>query len=142
MNEHDLKLTDLDYAIADHHIQMLKAAIPYMEIPRQRTVSLFIKTQELMRTRFFFDENDMGMMSVCSLDQSRTSTTDMLEAVKPYAAPKEQELIDVMMKLLTNRTSKNGRSPVSLEQLIAIMPPEQQSKFETIQLMMQTLGQN
>lgn len=142
MNEHDLKLTDLDYAIADHHIQMLKAAIPYMEIPRQRTVSLFIKTQELMRTRFFFDENDMGMMSVCSLDQSRTSTTDMLEAVKPYAAPKEQELIDVMMKLLTNRTSKNGHSPVSLEQLIAIMPPEQQSKFETIQLMMQTLGQN
>lgn len=142
MNEHDLKLTDLDYAIADHHIQMLKAAIPYMEIPRQRTVSLFIKTQELMRTRFFFDENDMGMMSVCSLDQSRTSTTDMLEAVKPYAAPKEQELIDVMMKLLTNRTSKNGRSPVPFEQLIAIMPPEQQSKFETIQLMMQTLGQN
>lgn len=142
MNEHDLKLTDLDYAIADHHIQMLKAAIPYMEIPRQRTVSLFIKTQELMRTRFFFDENDMGMMSVCSLDQSRTSTTDMLEAVKPYAAPKEQELIDIMMKLLTNRTSKNGRSPVPFEQLIAIMPPEQQSKFETIQLMMQTLGQN
>lgn len=142
MNEHDLKLTDLDYAIADHHIQMLKAAIPYMEIPRQRTVSLFLKTQELMRTRSFFDENDMGMMSICSLDQSKTSTADMLEAVKPYAAPGEQELIDLMSRLLTNRTSKNGRAPFPIDQLLAIMPPEQQSKFETIQLMMQTLNQN
>lgn len=142
MNEHDLKLTDLDYAIADHHLQMLKAAIPYMEIPRQRAVSLIIKMQELMRTQSFFDENDMGMMSICSLDQSRTSTADMLEAVKPYAAPGEQEILDFVSKLLTNRTSKNGRAPFPIEQLLAIMPPEQQSKFETIQLMMQTLTQN
>lgn len=142
MNEHDLKLTDLDYAIADHHLQMLKAAIPYMEIPRQRAVSLIIKIQELMRTQSFFAENDMGMMSICSLDQSRTSTADMLEAVKPYAAPREQEILDFVSKLLTKRTSKNGRAPFPIEQLLAIMPPEQQSKFETIQLMMQTLTQN
>lgn len=32
MNEKDLMLTDLDYAIGDRRMQMLKAAIPYMEI--------------------------------------------------------------------------------------------------------------
>ena len=42
MNEKDLMLTDLDYAIGDRRMQMLKAAIPYMEISQQRTLSMFI----------------------------------------------------------------------------------------------------
>lgn len=142
MNERDLKLTDLDYAIADHHMQMLKAAIPYMEIPQQRTCSMFVKLRELIRTVHFFDDNDMGMMNICALDQSHTSASDMLEAVRPYANSKEQELIDVMSRLLLNRQNKNGRTPFSIEQLVSIMPPEQQSRFETIQLMMQALSQN
>lgn len=141
MNERDLKLTDLDYAIADHHIQMLKAAIPYMEIQQQRILSMFVKLKEFARTMDFFEDNDMGMMSVCSLDQSHTSAPDMLEAVRPYANQKEQELIDVMSRLLQNRQNRNGRTPLTIDQLLSIMPPEQQSRFETIQLMMQAFSQ-
>ena len=141
MNERDLKLTDLDYAIADHHVQMLKAAIPYMEIPQQRHVSVIIKLQELARTKKFFEENDLGMMSVCSLDQEHTSVPDMLEAVRPYANPKEQELIDMMARILSSRQNRAGRSPITPEQILSIMPQEQQTKFETLQMMMQTLGQ-
>ena len=55
MNEKELKLTDLDYAIGDHHIQMLKAALPYMEIAQQRAMSFFIKWNELVRTMAFFE---------------------------------------------------------------------------------------
>ena len=142
MNQQDLKLTDFDYAIADHHLQMLKAAIPYMELPEQRVMSLFVKLRELVRTMHFFDDHELGMMSICSLDQSQTSTTDMLEAVRRYASPKEQELIDILLKLLLNRQSKNGRTSFTLEQLLSMMPAEQQSRFETIQLMMQALAQN
>ena len=50
MNEKDLMLTDLDYAIGDRRMQMLKAAIPYMEISQQRALSMFIKWRELVRT--------------------------------------------------------------------------------------------
>ena len=32
MSEKELKLTDLDYATGDHHLQMMKAALPYLEI--------------------------------------------------------------------------------------------------------------
>ena len=141
MNERDLKLTDLDYAIADHHIQMLKAAIPYMEIQQQRALSMFVKLKEFTRTMAFFEDNDMGMMSVCSLDQNHTSAPDMLEAVRPYANQKEQELIDMMSRLLQNRQNRNGRTPFTIDQLLSIMPPEQQSRFETIQLMMQAFSQ-
>lgn len=142
MSEKELKLTDLDYAIGDHHMQMLKAALPYMDIAQQRTMSLFIKWNELMRTMEFFDENGDGMMSICSLDEDHVSPIDMLTAVRPYANQREQEIIDVMMKFIANRKNRSsGRSPISIDQLLALLPPEQQSRFETIQLMMQTLSQ-
>ena len=142
MNQRELKLTDLDYVIADHHNQMLKAALPYMEIPQQRILSMFVKTRELIHTIHFFKDHDMGMLSVCDLDQTQTSTFDMLEAVKPYANPKEQEIIDMMSRFFNNRRTKSDRTPFTMEQLRSILPPEQQSKFETIQLMMQVLGQS
>ena len=141
MNERELKLTDLDYAIADHHIQMLKAAIPYLELPEQRTLSMLVKIRELVRTIHFFEDNDLGMMSVCSLDQEHTSPSDMLKAIKPYANQKEQDIIDLMEKLILSRKNRTGQSPFTAEQFISLMPPEQQSRFETMQLMLQTLGQ-
>lgn len=144
MSEKELKLTDLDYAIGDHHLQMLKAALPYMEIPQQRAMSMFVKWNELMRTMEFFEENNDGMMSICSLDADRVSATDMLEAVKPYANQREQEIIDVLSRLLTsrkNRSSGPSQSPLTPEQLMSFLPPEQQNRLETIQLMLQALAQ-
>lgn len=141
MNEKELKLTDLDYAIGDHHLQMLKAALPYMKISEQRSLSLFIKWNELVRTMNFFSENDDGMMSICSLDEEHTSAADMLAAVKPYANPKEQDIIDVLSRLFQTRQGRENRSAFSLEQLFSLLPPEQQSRFETLQMVMQTMNQ-
>ena len=141
MTEKDLKLTDLDYAIADHHMQMLKAAIPYMKIPEQRSLSIFIKWEELVRTMNFFSENDDGMMSICSLDENHTSPADMLAALKPYANQSEQDLIDILSNFLQMRTNMENRPNFPLEQLVSILPPEQQARFETLQLVMQTINQ-
>ena len=141
MTEKDLKLTDLDYAIADHHMQMLKAAIPYMKIPEQRSLSIFIKWEELVRTMNFFSENDDGMMSICSLDENHTSPADMLAALKPYANQSEQDLIDILSNILQMRTNMENRLNFPLEQLVSILPPEQQARFETLQLVMQTINQ-
>ena len=62
MSEKDLKLTDLDYATGDHHLQMMKAALPYLDIRRQRSLSMFIRAREMMHTMEFFRENDDGRM--------------------------------------------------------------------------------
>ena len=141
MTEKDLKLTDLDYAIADHHMQMLKASLPYMKIAEQKALSLFIKWNELVQTMHFFSENDDGMMSICSLDEEHTSPADMLAAIKPYANVKEQDMIDFLSKMIQFRQNKENRPNFSMEQLFSILPPEQQSRFETLQMVMQTLNQ-
>ena len=51
MSEKDLKLTDLDYATGDHHLQMMKAALPYLDIRRQRSLSLARMNMERDRCR-------------------------------------------------------------------------------------------
>ena len=142
MNDKELKLTDLDYAVGSHHLQMLKAALPYMEIPQQRAMSMYIKYQELIRTMEFFKDNEEGMMSVCSLDDKHTSPSDMLQAIKPYANQKEQEMIDMVTKLMQSPLGKGGKNaPWPLEQILSMLPPEQQSRMETLQMVLQTLGQ-
>ncbi len=88
MNEKELKLTDLDYAVGSHRLQMMKAALPYMEIPQQRTMSMFIKWNELLRTMEFFQDNEDGMLSVCALDEGHSSPSDMLQA-SPFLCQRE-----------------------------------------------------
>ena len=73
MSEKELKLTDLDYATGDHHLQMVKAALPYLDIGRQRNLSMFVKAEELLRTMEFFRDNEDGMMKICALDAEHTS---------------------------------------------------------------------
>ena len=141
MTEKDLKLTDLDYALADHHMQLLKLAIPYMKIPEQRSLSLFIKWNELVRTMDFFTENDDGMMSICSMDGDHTSPSDMLAAIKPYANQKEQDLIDFLEKVIPCKRNRDSLAPFPMDQLFSILPPGQQSRFETVQMVIQTLNQ-
>lgn len=108
MSEKDLKLTDLDYATGDHHLQMMKAALPYLDIRRQRSLSMFIRAREMMHTMEFFRENDDGMMSVCSLESPNPSVEDMLSAVRPYANKAEQDTIDMISRFLASRRGRSG----------------------------------
>ena len=102
----DYKLTDLDYLIGDHHLQMIKAALPFLEVPEQK-----------------------ASMGICSLEepQSRGSVKELLKAIRPYGTPQEQDLIDLAKAFI------EGQTP--MEQLRRLLSPEQQARFETLQMM-------
>ena len=82
------------------------------------------------------------MMSIWSLDAEHTSTTDMLHAIKPYANTKEQDLIDFLSKMIQIYKTKDNRKNLSMEQIFSILPPEQQSRLETLQMVMQVINQS
>ena len=115
----DYKLTDLDYLIGDHHLQMIKAALPFLEVPEQKAVSVFVKAQE----------EEIASMGICSLEepQSRGSVKELLKAIRPYGTPQEQDLIDLAKAFI------EGQTP--MEQLRRLLSPEQQARFETLQMM-------
>ena len=120
----DYKLTDLDYLIGDHHLQMIKASLPYLGVPEQKAISLFVKVQELRKTVELFETEEVASMGICSLErpQGNGSLRDLLKAIRPYGNPMEQDMIDMA----------EGQTP--MDQLRRFLTPEQQSRFETMEM--------
>lgn len=155
MEKDELKLTDLDYLIGDHHLQMIKAALPYMQISQQRFLSLLVKGNEFMRTMELFREGGEGEMGICSIEQDKASPIEMLNAMKPYGTSQEQDMMDVIINIMqgfqirrnyqesaaasTVTVQEPPSSAVMLEKLRSILSPEQQSRLDNIQLMMQAM---
>ena len=112
---------------------MIKAALPYLNVPEQRAVSLFVKFQELRRTFELFETEEVASMGICSLDQGQRpgSIRDLFRAIRPYGNPAEQELIDMAQHFM------DGQTP--MEQLRRFLTPEQQSRFETMQMVISAI---
>lgn len=190
-NTQTLKMTDLDYMTASPHLQMIKAALPYVHIPEQKFFSMLVKVSELDRTLKLFEKKEDGAVGICSLEEDQpTSPLDMLTAMKPYGTSAEQEFIDLIINFLQASSLyqsyqesmetqeapsneepasfRNEKAPDSsnwknvppsdikaneepqrkkeprhfpIEQLKNFLPPEQQSRLETAQLLMQTFQQ-
>ena len=124
----DYKLTDLDYLIGDHHLQMIKAALPYLGVQEQKAISLFVKAQELRKTVELFETEEVASMGICSLESSEGtgSLRDLLKAIRPYGNPMERDMIDMAQNFM------DGQTP--MDQLRRFLTPEQQSRFETMEM--------
>ena len=100
-DEQELKMTELDYMTAVPHLQMIKAALPYVNVSEQKFISMFVKASELQHTMRLFDEAEEGAVGICSLEaDAPSSPLDMLSAMKPYGTESEQEFIDLIINFL------------------------------------------
>ena len=106
-----IKLTDFDCIVGDHHLQMLKAALPYLQVSQQRFLSFSIKFQELQHTMSLLHNEDNAALGICSLpEEAPHSTLDMLEAIKPYGSTDEQSFIDLICKAGVDSLKIEGRA--------------------------------
>lgn len=129
----EYKLTDLDYLVGDHHLQMMKAALPYMNLREQKLLSMLVKFQELRRTYNLFRTGETASMGICSLDSPSKSGSirDMLKAIRPFGNPSEREMIDMAQMMM------DGQAP--LEHMKHFLSPEQQARMENLQMMIQAM---
>lgn len=122
-----IKLTDFDCIVGNHHLQMLKAALPYLQVSQQRFLSFTIKFQELQHTMSLLQNEDNATLGICSLpEEAPHSTLDMLEAIKPYGSTDEQGFIDLVCNFI--RGSRIGAQ----YQEIKAMEAAQNLNSETI----------
>lgn len=191
-NEQTLKMTELDYLTAAPHLQMIKAALPYINIQEQRIFSLLVKIGELERTVQLFGKKEEGELGICSLEEDApASPLDMLNAMKPYGTEAEQDFIDLIINFLqgsqlyqsymdsmdvpdqeiprqeprqeqvhnqersqnehshdrdsgnasSQNRSRNDHFRFPIDHIKNMLPPEQQSRLETAQMLMQTFQQ-
>ncbi len=93
-DEHTMKLTDFDYLTGDRHLQMVKAALPYVSVSHQRILSFLVKFWELRNTMALFQEEPVAAMGISVLpEEQKSSPLDMIKAMQPYGDPQEQDFI-------------------------------------------------
>ena len=100
MNEKETNLPVLDTLIQSRELQMLKAVVPYLQESRQKMFSMAIKMIELQRTMQLFDaESEMQAeeLHICSNESESERMRHMLNALREYCTPKEQETIDTII---------------------------------------------
>lgn len=130
-NEQTLKMTELDNLTAAPHLQMIKAALPYIQTPeQQRFFSIFTKVSELERTLQLFNSREEGMVGICSLNEDEPATPlDMLNAMKPYGSQSEQDFIDLIVNFLKSsqiyHSYRESVIPVEEEELPGSFIPRQ-----------------
>jgi len=146
MNEKDSLHSMLDELVSENHIQMIKTAIPYISVPTQKFAAIYAKALELNNTISFFN-NAGSDLSACSLSADGTAL-DMLNDIQDYCNDNEKEMVDLMINFLNSfqlynsykaefgQVAETNNNPMGL--LKTFLSPEQQTMFETYNLLLNT----
>lgn len=92
----DSSLTDFDSLTFSHSLQMLKAALPYMDNHEQKTFTIFIKIFELRNALSLLQKED-NQLSACSESADKNQIINMLNHIREFANDKEKEFIDLFI---------------------------------------------
>ena len=87
-----------DDLVQTKNVQILKSIVPYLELRTQKPMALMIQLMEFQNARKAFSEQN-SRLSACSLPGGTDRRSAMLNAVRQYCPPKEQETIDTLINL-------------------------------------------
>lgn len=90
-------MESIDSLIQDRHLEMIKAALPYLDNSRQSTMATMVKFMELQRTVALFNTpgNDIRMCS--EEEREEIGPFQMLNAIREYCTDTEKEIVDNIM---------------------------------------------
>lgn len=95
MDEHVTKMTPLDQMVCQDHLQMLKAAIPYLPQSNQKFLSIYAKIMELSHTISYFQQ---PLPEIAKMDSSLSmQPMDMLQELRNYMSDATKNRIDQLL---------------------------------------------
>lgn len=130
-----------------HNIEMVKAALPYMNTRTKKSFEILIKTDELMNT---VQSMESAELSACDVKPNSIDMEAFLMQMRALSNNREGEMIDNMLhfikmqKLLTAyrsfMTAKPENSDNLMEFFLSQLAPEQKANFENINMMFNTMN--
>ena len=130
-----------------HNIEMIKAALPYMDSRTQKSFEVLVKTDELKNTLQNLERSDL---SACEVKQNSIDMESFLFQMRALGNTQECELIDrilhfiKMQKLLSAYRSFMNTKPENSDNLMEFflsqMPPEQKANFENVSTLFQAMN--
>jgi len=99
-NDTYLEPTIFDTLTQSREIQMLKTAVPYIKPSQKCQFAILIKYMELRRAMQIFKSGN-GTLSACEIPKEQNNSLNMLNEMRKYASPKEQDIIDNFSNLIS-----------------------------------------
>ncbi len=132
-------ITEFDTLTFSHSLQMLKAALPYMDTAHQKNLVMLIKIFELKNAMSLLQEEN-NQLSACSDEQDENRILNMLSHLRQFSNDKEKEMIDLFInfnqafQLFSSYKASapdNQENNLSMFDLMKnLLTPEQQTAFE------------
>ena len=92
--------TPFDYMTQTRELQMLKTMLPYMKEAQKKQFAILIKYMELQNTIQVFSQEDK-VMSMCSANEESNNLVGMLQDLRQFCSPKEQETLDMLTTMFS-----------------------------------------
>ncbi len=92
--------TPFDYMTQTKELQMLKTMLPYMKEAQKKQFAILIKYMELQNTIQVFSQEDK-VMSMCSANEESNNLVGMLQDLRQFCSPKEQETLDMLTTMFS-----------------------------------------
>ena len=87
-----------DDMVQTKNIQILKSIIPFLDFPSQKPLAMLIQYMEWKNANKAFSSQE-NSMAACALTPGTDRRNAMLNAIRQYCSPKEQEAIDTLLNL-------------------------------------------
>lgn len=152
MEEENFKQkTAFDTALQNHQLEIIKAAVPYINASEQKLISVYVKASELADTIHIFQKpgNSVG---ICSQENKDGSILDMLNDIRAVCTNTEKETINMLINYLnafqlygSYKTTFGDQEPTytqntsnpnnMYDNLKELLTPEQREMFDTFSIM-------
>lgn len=142
--------------INHHSLELLKAALPYMNPQIQKSVEVVTKADEFIN--MLQSPGPSSDLSTMSISPDQMNFEDVLQQLKAVSNKNESEMLDNVTNLLkmqkmiqsyrsfmnTKQTSSQNASTNSqdtmMEFLLSQLTPEQKSNFENINIVLNAMN--
>ncbi|GMQ56848.1 hypothetical protein AN1V17_12420 [Vallitalea sediminicola] len=107
---------EIDTIINSNEMNVVKAAIPYMNLDNQRNMAVLVKFMEFIKTVKLY--NNPTINEIPELNRTNITKRDMLHALRSGCSDKNKQIIDIMLNIkniqsmITTMNSKSTYQPV------------------------------
>ncbi len=91
-------LTPLDQIATQNHLQLAKAAVPYLPPQNQQFLSVMIKVMELQNIVRFYNQNQ-SFVGACSTGSESPGILDILTDMRNYCEGSDQTMLDQWIQI-------------------------------------------
>lgn len=130
-----------------HNVEMIKAALPYMNSRTQKSFEILVKADELRNTIQNLDSKEL---SACDVKPNSIDMETFLLQMRSLSNHRESEVIDnllhfiKMQKLLGAYRSFMNTKPENSDNMmdffLSQLTPEQKSNFENMSMMFHAMN--